>query len=263
MTRRARPPARDAMAKVSALCSGRATELAGHAPSVGRGATVAYYPFDEAIAYRDDKLPTPRPRQVAPANLVAPTRHGGCSGAADAAQPPPAAAANGGADNRLRGLGRASRRAGPRRNGQGGGTLQLRPDAGGVVPVPGRLRSGRADHPPSAVAGAAPAVLQAPISEDGVQGQGAVLRRDEQGVPRQGRRPLRTDAGVQPRFLVLPGPGLQVPSERAIGRTGKGLPYGVPIIQHRDDDNAGGSATGCSSKTGTCGCISRTRGRRT
>ena len=30
------------------------------------------------------------------------------------------------------------------------------------------------------------------------------------------------------------------PNEQ-IGRTGKGLPYGVPIIQNRDDDNSGGS----------------------
>ena len=196
------------------------------------------------IAYGDDNLPTPRPRQVAPANLVRPhRRRTGAPPPLDAAQPPPAAEPPAEAPhNRLPGSG-ALAGAGPRRYAPSAAeALQLQPDAGGVGASSrsATLRDGLA-YSPSAARRRKRPCSRRPSCKTASRARRCSSTSTNKGYPRQGRGPFRTDPGVQPRLVVLPGPGVQFTPNEQIGRTGKGLPYGVPIIQHRDDDNSGGS----------------------
>jgi hypothetical protein len=94
---------------------------------------------------------------------------------------------------------------------------------------------------PSATADAAPAVLQAPILKDGVKGKALFFDETNKGY-------LDKDVGRFERtqefsldLWFYQGQVYEFHPNEQIGRTGKGLPYGVPIIQHRDDDNSGGS----------------------
>ena len=105
--------------------------------------------------------------------------------------------------------------------------------------------------------------MQEPILRRRDQGQGLFFNETNKGF-------LGKDVGfyerTQPFSLDLwffAGQVYKFHPNEMLGATGKGLPYGVPLLQHRDTTTPAGRATGCSSKTVTCGCIWRTRGRRT
>jgi hypothetical protein len=187
------------VARVDTMLRSSPAEIAAMLRASIDAATVAHYPFEEAIAYGDDNLPEPRPRGIAPASRVQPTRQ-----------------RNLGGDQQ------------PEGRGRGGPNLPF-----------GYVRDSLM-YSPSATSGVANAVLQAPIIKAGVTGNALFFDDTNKGF-------LAKDVGRFERtqefsldLWFYQGQVYEFHPNEQIGRTGKGLPYGVPIIQHRDDDNSGG-----------------------
>ena len=224
----------EAGARVDALLEGSPTELAERLQAALDAATVARYSFDEVILYTDDdELPGPRPRAVASPELVQPTRKG-------RGGPPPGAAPPGADEADLPpavdGDDADAGDAPPAPpNGPPGG------DGGEGPPLPrGFIREGLA-YSPATTPDTAPAILSESIVREGIRGNAIFFDETNKGF-------LDDDVGRFERteeftldLWFYQGKVYEFHPSEQIGATGKGLPYGVPIIQHRDDDNSGGA----------------------
>jgi mono/diheme cytochrome c family protein len=213
---------RDAVARVDALLNRGPSEIAATVREAVTKATVAHYPFDEFVPVPDDQLPVPRPNRERPANLISPT------GRRAPGSPPPVVPQNTIPPVEGTVLG-PDGRPNPLFAVNGGGV-----GAGWVREL--------MKMSPGTIPGVQPAFVQAPIQRDGPEGRGKALFFDEtnQGF-------LGKDVGWYDRsqafsldFWFYAGQEYQfTPNERAAS-IGKGLPFGVPILQHRDGDGSGG-----------------------
>ncbi|PYR24097.1 MAG: hypothetical protein DMF92_23325, partial [Acidobacteria bacterium] len=205
--------AREAVVKVDALLNGSPSEVAARIRQAVTKATAAHYPFDEFSPVPDDQLPTPRPQRERPSNLVSPTGRrnpsprpaGGETAAGRGARPNPLFAVNGG--------------------GVGAGWIRE-----------------LMQMTPSTVPGVQAAFVQSPILRDGPPGKGKALFFDETNQGFLGR-----DVGWYDRtqafsldFWFYLGQEYTFTANERTASIGKGLPFGVPIIQHRDGDGSGG-----------------------
>jgi uncharacterized protein DUF1553/uncharacterized protein DUF1549/cytochrome c/concanavalin A-like lectin/glucanase superfamily protein len=211
---------RDAVAKADALLHRPPGEIAAMIREAVTKATVAHYPFEEFVPVPDDQLPTPRPLRARPSNLISPTGRRGSAAA-------PTPVEENGAPN-VEGA-----------RGRGGRPNPLFALGGGGVGT-GYIRD-LMRMSPSTVPGVQPAFVQAPIQRKGPKGGALFFDETNQGF-------LGKDVGWYDRsqafsldFWFYLGQEYQfTPNERAAS-IGKGLPFGVPIIQHRDVDGSGGS----------------------
>jgi hypothetical protein len=86
-----------------------------------------------------------------------------------------------------------------------------------------------------------PVVIESPLLKPGVNGNALFFDDTNKGFIPGGvgfyerTRPFTLD------FWFYVGQDYEFHPNEMINQTGKGLPYGVPIVQHRDDDNSGGA----------------------
>jgi hypothetical protein len=95
---------------------------------------------------------------------------------------------------------------------------------------------------PSAVPGVQAAFIQSPVVQDGPPGKGKAVFFDEHNQGFLGKDVGwydSTHAFSLDFWFYLGQDYTFTPNERTAS-IGKGLPFGVPIIQHRDGDGAGG-----------------------
>ena len=125
----------------------------------------------------------------------------------------------------------------PTRRGRGSGPP---PGAGGSNLPRGYIREGLA-YSPASTSGTAPAILSESIVREGISGNALFFDENNKGF-------LDNDVGRFERteeftldLWFFQGRVYEFHPSEQIGATGKGLPYGVPIVQHRDDDNSGGA----------------------
>ena len=206
----------EAGARVDELLRGSSSELAERLQASLEEATVAHYPFDEVILYTDDELPALRPQAIAPPELVQPTRRGRGFGPPQGAEPP-------GADDADLSPG-----------------ANLPPGAGDSNLPRGYVREGLA-YSPASTSGTGPAILSESLVREGISGNALFFDENNKGF-------LDGDVGRFERteeftldLWFFQGQVYEFHPSEQIGATGKGLPYGVPIVQHRDDDNSGGA----------------------
>ena len=210
----------EAGARVNELLAGPPSALAERLQTSIDAATVAHYPFDEVILYTDDDaLPEPRAQATAPPELVQPTRRGRGSDPPPAAAPPGADGDDADADD---------------------GSPNVPPRFDGSTLPRGYIREGLA-YSPASTSGTAPAILSESIVREGFSGNALFFDENNKGfLDDDVGRFERTEEFTLDLWFYQGWVYEFHPSEQ-IGATGKGLPYGVPIVQHRDDDNSGGS----------------------
>ena len=217
-------------AKAADALPGSAADIAQRLRSAIGAATAAYYPLDATQPLDERKLPPQAPRATPPRELVSLQAEnmfrGG--GGAVVVQAGSATACRPG-----RAGGRGARAGGP-------GAPGSRPQA-----PPSRIPQGFTKEglvfSASAHAGAPPALLQNPVLKPGARGQAMFFDETNRGVLGAGVGAYDRSHEFSLGLWFYAADRYEQPEAERVNATGKGLPYGTPIIQHRDDDNSGGA----------------------